>query len=162
MSESTQLAAIHHALRLSQGDAADESIRWLRAGLSSWIKCGGSVPLERCLSLPTTPAKYKLLRRNFWLARAAETIDSKSAWQGVTMLADELETFVTRGPWRVWRDLDSPPADASELRTALFYVAKAHQDGGDEAKLLTARQIDRLVGSVFSRKCQSTRASIKV
>lgn len=145
--------SIEYALRLAQGRPELDTIRWLQDGLSTWINCSGSIPLERCLKLPTTPAKFTQLRRNYWLCKAAATLDASSSWQAANLLADELNVFMSRGLWRSWRHMLEAPEDASALRTALFYVAKAHQRMGRTDRVLTARQIDRIIRHHFSGKC---------
>lgn len=107
------------------------------------------------MGLPATPKKMALMRRNFYLAEAAQQIDCESSWQGAVILASELDKFLSRGNWRSWRELAAPPPEASRLRAALFHVAKAHA-----GRQLSPKQVDRIVGHVFAQKCRSDSANI--
>ena len=111
---------------------------WLAAQM--WIGCGGKTPMHRFLRLPSTGPKLALATRNFWLNRAARMVAGDGSFQRACALQHELETFATRGAWRAWRDLAEPPAEASELRTALFWALK-HNSG----RTLSERQIYRLL-----------------
>lgn len=49
-------------------------------------------------------------------------------------LSTELRRFVTRGPWRQWRDDSAPPVDATDFYQALFWVCRYNhgQELGDK------------------------------
>lgn len=137
-------APLDLADRLALGVIDDEAAHWVRRGFAAWVRSGGAVPLERCLGLPKTRFQSKLRTRDHWLGYAAMLLDKGSTWATAVALADELETFVSRGPWRVWQALEGPPADASELRTALFFATKAN-----DGKTLSERHLARVIGHVF-------------
>lgn len=129
--------------QIAAGTLDDAAIKWITKGFSAWVCGGGAIPLERCLHLPKTERKVRLAERNYWLAKAAMETNSPSPWAAAVRVQDELGTFISRGPWRVWSGLDKPPAGASELRTALFHVAKINR-----GRPLTARQISRCIGHI--------------
>jgi hypothetical protein len=139
---------IDHAARLAAGQADPDALLWLQQGLAEWIREDGAMRLERCLRLPTTPARLRLLQRDFWLFEAARALECASSWHGAVQLAGELATFISRGPWRIWRNQPAPPDEASKLRRALFHVARLR--GG---RTLSEKQVYRIVGHVFQQKC---------
>ena len=115
--------------------AAYESL-WMAA--STWLAYGGGIPLERFAGLPKTSPALTQASRDLWLRRAAKGIQPGTPFAQANELAGEFEKFITRGPWLTWRMSQHPPAQASELRTALFYAAKFN--GGE---LILARTIYR-------------------
>lgn len=133
--------------RFAAGDTSSEVMQHMRGGFSAWVRAGATVPLERCLKLPNTPKRARLLQRDHWLCEVVRLLNEASAWAASVAVARELDVFLTRGPWRVWQDLDAPPTEASELRTALFHLAKAN--GG---RSLTPRHVSRRVGHIFERQ----------
>lgn len=116
-------------------------MRALWAAARAWLANGASIPLERHAHLPTTPNAVRIAARNLWLCRAGELLSPDgNASARSEALDNELHQFITRGAWVHWSIHASPPDDASELRTALFHVAKANN--GD---FLSARQIYRVI-----------------
>lgn len=95
---------------------------WFAA--QNWVSSGGKVSMNRFLRLPTTGPALTRAGRNFWLRRAAEGLPPASKYPQAYALQKEVESFITRGPWSTWKHLNNPPAEASELRKALFHVAK--------------------------------------
>ena len=134
-------AAIECAARLAAGGADPTTLHWLHEGFKAWARCGGAIPLERCLHLPATPTRRRLLRRNVWVQIASNMIDAPGAFANATLLAAELDQFIARGPWLTWRGFENPPADASDLRTALFHIAKTNN-----GEPLSAKQLHRVLG----------------
>lgn len=133
--------------RIALNAMDDQARSWVQSGFARWMRCGGSVPLERCLGLPKTRRQAKLRERDHWLKQAAMLLNQGTQYAIMNALADELEAFVSRGPWRVWQSLSAPPEGASELRTALFYAVKAN-----DGKTIAARQLDRRIGHIFRVK----------
>lgn len=141
------------ALRTARADIDMEQIRWVQAGFMRWWKSGGTVPMERCFRLPSTPGQMARVRRNAWIVRASRVLamtpqavpgdatNQPSDTRTARSLAHELDVFVQRGGWPQWRHLPRPPADASQLRRCLFFIAK----NGD-GKALSAKQIERIMG----------------
>ena len=136
-----ELASIEFASRIARGQHDEHAHQWLQKGFAAWLRCSGTVPLHQCLALPSSESKLERSRRDQWIVTAAACIDARSAWSAANELAAELERFITRGPWRVWCDAKCPPADASQLRSALFYIASAN-----DGKSLSAKQIHRVIG----------------
>ena len=117
--------------------AAYDSL-WMAAQI--WLGYGGGIPLERFAGLPKTGRTLTLATRDLWLRQAAKGLQPGSVFAQAHELASELEKFITRGPWRSWSESAHPPAEASELRTALFYAAKFN-----DGKVISERQIHRVL-----------------
>lgn len=133
-------AAIQYASRMARGLYDESGFVWLESALSLYLRCGGKISMDRCLGLPTSEGKLRLLQRNQWIAVAAGCIEAASASAAAGTLAVELDRFLSRGPWREWRHASDPPADASKLRCALFHIAKAN-----EGESLSANQLHRIL-----------------
>lgn len=119
------------AAQFAAGVESAEAGRWLRDGIAAWVRAGGTVELEQCLGLASTPRRFRLAQRNYWLCRAAQALEESGewsgAWSGAVLLAAKLDDFIARGPWRAWREAGAPPAEASELREALFHAARLNE-----------------------------------
>lgn len=133
--------------RFAAGDTSSEVLKHVCGGFKAWIRAGTAVPLERCLKLPNTPKRAARLQRDHWLCEVVRLQGKLTSWAASVALATELDLFLSRGPWRVWQDMNEPPADASELRSALFHLAKANS-----GRTLTARQVSRRIGHIFSKQ----------
>ena len=133
-------SAIECAAKLAAGGADPSTLEWLREGFAAWARSDGAVSLERCLHLPGTATRARLMRRNLWLQVASKAIDAPEGWANASQLSAELERFLLRGPWRTWSTLENPPIDASDLRTALFYFSKTNK-----GETLSPKQIHRLL-----------------
>ena len=117
--------------------AAVEAL-WLAAQI--WVSSGGKVSINRFLRLPTTGPALTRAGRDFWLRRAAEGLPQATKYALAYALQKELENFMTRGPWSIWKHSNHPPPEASELRKALFHVVKFSHE-----KLIEQRQIYRIL-----------------
>jgi hypothetical protein len=119
-------AAPHDLLRrlLASGGADKEAAAWAAAGLAAWLRSGGSLPLTRCLGLPTTPRKTQQLLRDAWIREAARYIEERTAWRRACKLAEEVKHFESR-MWPHWRGERLPPAHATPAQACLFF-AKTH------------------------------------
>lgn len=107
-------------------DAQDEARDILLAGLQTYWRAGGQIPLERAVGLPTSTARQQQAKlvRNYWLGRAFAHVCGESAWVRLLGLEREIKTFqsiILPG----WVDLPEPPPGASELRSALFRAERA-------------------------------------
>lgn len=129
---------------VAAGSFDARTLAWVQRGMAAYMRAGGEVQFERCFHLPNTFARRRLMQRNVWLAEAAKHVSCTSSWLGAVALVDELNTFLSRGLWNAWRDLPQPPEGASELRTALYHVAKAN-----DGKSLSVKQVHRIAGHVF-------------
>lgn len=129
-----------NALAGGRRTAEDVELVWAAAQL--WVENGCNQPLHRFLRLPPTPGKLTDATRNLWLRRAALMIRTDPAGPSAPAraLRQELDAFISRGAWRVWCKLESPPPEASNLRKALFYVAKFNNGSS-----LSERQIYRIL-----------------
>ncbi|PYE75877.1 hypothetical protein DFQ15_1182 [Xylophilus ampelinus] len=93
------------------------------------------------------------LQRDTWLSTVAAelrtdpALHDASTWLLARRTAEELDRFVSRGPWREWRTAGLPDG-SSRLREALYHVALANA-GQD----LSARQVLRILGQASSVLC---------
>ena len=131
-------------VRLMTCTTTEADRRALSRAVQSWVRDEGALSLQRHLGLPTRPAGLRRLRRDGHLIDAAREIEAEGKWFGALELERQLRDFVSRGPWRSWRDDGGPPADASRLRRALFYAVRF----GD-GETLSAKQLVRIVGHVW-------------
>lgn len=127
---------------LAGGRRTAEDVELVWAAAQRWLENGCMQPMHRFLRLPPTPGKLTKATRDLWLRRASLLIDAESTAPTVKArnLLNELEKFITRGPWQSWRDLAAPPDSCSALRKALFYATKYHA-----GKLLSEWQIYRIL-----------------
>lgn len=110
---------------VASSEPRDRRERWLRDGLTAWLKAGGELPLERCLQLERTPARLRLANRNVALRRAWRALgDADSQRRRAYLLAEELRRFCGAVLPR-WREAGGPPRDASALRLALWDAVEA-------------------------------------
>lgn len=139
--------AVARVVRLAIGAATKEDQAFVHRAAKAWLSSNGSIPFERCLRLPTTPDAFRRMQRDVWLCNAARQIDAPTDWEVSTQLLTEWDRFLSRGPWREWRDETEPPACATSLQRALFYAS--HFNRG---KSLSDKQLNRITGQVFLRK----------
>lgn len=132
------------AVRMASGRPTDADIKLWSKATRTWIESSGEIPLERCMHLATTQNVFRMMQRDRWICEAAKQIPKTSAWTVSDRLADEWDEFITRGPWRLWRDDSDPPADASPLSRCLFYASRYHRGNA-----LSAKQIGRKIGHIF-------------
>lgn len=135
-------------VRFTDGGLTDSDMELLQRGYDTWLNAGGAIPLERCLGLPSTHNGLRKLRRDHWLCKAASLIDADGSTTGSQQLETEWNTFLSRGPWIIWRDDAEPPPDATPLSVALFWATRYNR-----SESLTARHIARIVGHIFGEKC---------
>ena len=107
-----------------------------------WVEDATDAPLQQYLRFHVTAARRRRYRRDKWLRIAAQQIDAAGPYAGAVLLKGELEAFIARGPWRTWREAGAPPAEASALKTALFYVATFNDGEG-----LSQRTLQDVVGN---------------
>lgn len=128
---------------LASDTPSEAALGTLWRAARAWLAGGATLPLERHAHLPTTPGAVRNATRNLWICRAGELLaPGANTFTKAQCLERELSAFIERGQWRFWRDITTPPKDASELRAALFYAAK-HNDG----QCLSARQISRVIAN---------------
>lgn len=136
-------------VRFADGGHTRNDYALLQKGFDTWLNAGGALPLERCLGLPSTHTGMRKFRRDHWLCKAASLIDADGSTTGAQKLEAEWNKFISRGPWYIWRDDGSPPADATPLSEALFWATRYNR-----SESLTARHMMRIVGHVFTEKCR--------
>lgn len=133
------------ALRVADGKFDEPVLAALQRGFVTFMNDdGGTLTLERCLRLPTSAKRARMARRDFYLAEVVRATEGKSNWARCVAASAALDAFLSRGPWRAWRDLKDPPAGTSSLRVALFYTAKFNDGEG-----LTPKTVERRIGHIF-------------
>lgn len=137
-------------VRIADGRPSAVDLMALRNGFTAYLNGAGDLSLERCLRMPTTWKAWRRAQRDYWLCQAAQHVDANGTWSGCVSLEREWETFLSRGPWRQWRDDASPPDGTSKLSSALFFASRYNRGCA-----LVARQLDRIVRHVFDSKSQS-------
>jgi hypothetical protein len=113
---------------VSANETPDDVLR-LRKVCSAFLRAQGRVSIEACLNAPSTPAKFSKAQRDIWLHRAAQTQPPASRHAMAGHLSTELHRFLTRGPWRQWRDDAAPPENATPFQEALFWVCRYGRGG---------------------------------
>ncbi|MDP3797402.1 MAG: hypothetical protein Q8R06_09665 [Polaromonas sp.] len=132
------------ALRVVAGQFNGPVLDVLQRGFAVFLDAGGAVPLERCLRLPRSTIGFRRTQRDRWLIELARSTEGKTARAKCVAISTELNTFLARGSWHAWRDMQDPPAGTSRLRVVLFYAAKFNDGKG-----LSAKQVGRIVGHLF-------------
>lgn len=128
---------------LASDTPTEATMRALWAAARAWLATGGVMPLERYAQLPTTPGALRNAARNLWIRRAADlAAPGEAPFTQAQHLSDALGSFIACGAWDEWRASPTPPTVASELRKALFYVAK-YNDG----EILSVRHIARVIAN---------------
>ena len=115
MSGRPQLASLVGVLAGAQDEA---STAWVQGGLSRWIELGGTIPLDRCLSLPSAK-RIPIAIRDYWLAAALLECNGS-----VARLSRACVIFEARA-WPVWHDLAQAPSSASRIERCLFLARKS-------------------------------------
>lgn len=144
--EDDPLQALAH---FTDGALTERGAALLRKGIDAYLNAAGEISLERCLGIAATHSARRRLKRDTWLRKAAMLIDAGSSWAGSQKLEAEWNRFISRGPWQAWRADDHPPPEATPLSEALFYATVCNRSDS-----LTAKQIERITGHIFTGKCR--------
>ena len=129
------------AHRVASDSLQPEDLDWLCKGFSAFLACGGRIPLERCLRLPTNERALRRARRDHWLRRAwLELGGDMSPWRRSELLATEVRRFQTT-KWPRWSTLEEAPEATSPLNAALFEAFRSH-----ERVPATAMQLHNIAG----------------
>jgi hypothetical protein len=114
------------AQRIADEKPNAEDLDWLCRGFSAFLAGAGSLPLERCLRLPTNARALRRARRDHWLRTAWQQINpALSPWRRSESLAHEVHRFAA-GKWPRWSALERAPT-ASALDEALFEAFRSHE-----------------------------------
>ena len=128
---------------LANDAPTDAAMRSLWAAGCTWLAMGGAVSFERCAQLPTTPGAVRNAARNLWIRRAVKLVaPDEPTFPQAQRLGDELQSFIAHGPWQDWRNAPGPPESSSELRKALFHIAK-----NNNGESLSQRHIARVIAN---------------
>ncbi len=141
--------AVARVVRLATGAATQDDQQFVHRAAKAWLMSNGSIPFERCLRLPPTPEAFRRMQRDVWLCNAARQMEAQTDWEACTQLLAEWDRFLSRGPWREWRDEPEPPLWASSLQRALFFASRFNRGNS-----LGDRQLHRITRHVFRRKSQ--------
>lgn len=140
-----QIEPLELAWRVASGQFDDSLLAVLSRGFAAFVNAGGDLSLERCLRIPRGSARFRVAQRNYWLAEVARATDGiSSQWGLAVAISKELNTFITCGAWRAWKELQDPPTGTSTLRTGLFYAAKFN-----DGKSLSSKQVSRVIGHIY-------------
>jgi hypothetical protein len=115
------------ALRVADTRVQNDDIEWLSRGFRAYLASKGTVPLERCLRLPSGDAALSRARRDHWLRQAWNELGAQTTpWQRSELLAEMINRFRSL-VWPRWQSLGCPPAAASPLEAALFEAFRSHE-----------------------------------
>ena len=115
------------AQRVASGQIGAQDLDWLSKGFAAFLANGGALPLERCLRLPWKDGALRRACRDYWLRRAWKLVGGElSPWRRSEVLALTVRSFTGR-QWMRWRGLQSVPAEAGELESALFHAFRASE-----------------------------------
>ena len=137
--------AVARVVRLATGTGTSSDFSFVGKAAKAWLASNGDIPFERCLKLPTTLDAFRLMKRNSWICEAAKNINVSGVHSGPMHLANQWAVFISRGPWRDWRDDAKPPEWAAPLSRALFFAS--HFNRGES---LGGPHIGRIARQVFS------------
>lgn len=140
--------AIARAVRLVRKEPTDDDLQWLRDGFGAWLRASLDVPLERCLRLPRSLEGARVESRDRWLRAAAAELQGDTVWSRAESLQSAWDAFLARGPWRVWRDEEDPPADAPRLYRALFLASRLNRGTS-----IGKKQLARILGHRNGEQC---------
>lgn len=115
------------AQRVASDSLQPDDLAWLCKGFTAFLACGGRIPLERCLHLPTNESALRRARRDHWLRRAWLALaDDLSPWRRSEALALEVRRFQTL-KWPRWRVLEKAPEGSGALMEALYEAFRSHE-----------------------------------
>lgn len=118
----TRPARLAH--RAALGAVDDFAAAWISEGFNAWIRSGCSIPLQRCLGLPTNPDHARKAIRDVWLAEAGKLIEAGSSWRRAKRLKEYVERFERR-EWVSWKKARIHPTYATELEGLMFFALKS-------------------------------------
>lgn len=140
-----------YAVRLAAHQFDPETLEWAAEAMEAWFNAEGKAAMEDCFHLPSTPAKARAARRNVWLVKAYDAMEQETPWLRCKALSKQLEEFVSRGEWRLWKSRREPP-DTDGLTAALFLIAKLTPQRSNAGCLLSAVQMLRIIRNIFNRR----------
>lgn len=127
MTAAESIVALAAALEAQRPPAGSPAAIFV-SGIHLWLSEGGT--LDQALNLVSGgPGKdsartlYLRKQRDFHLRQAHQLCEG-SPWARSVTLAGEIRRYLGAIEPR-WRDLDSPPPTASQLRTHLFFARKS-------------------------------------
>ena len=141
--------AVARVVRLAMGKATQEDQQFVHRAAKAWLMSNGSIPFERGLRLPSTPDAFRRMQRDVWLCHAMREMRAATDWEASSQLLREWDHFLSRGPWRTWRDDPEPPPWATPLQCALFFASRFNRGNS-----LGERQLYRITRHVFRLKSQ--------
>jgi len=108
------------AYEIADGRLERDDLAWLAHGFKAYLASNGSLPLERCLHLPSGDRALRRARRDYWLRLAwARMAGDVSPWRRSEMLAGAIHRF-RAAKWPRWRSLGVAPVSAGLVENALF------------------------------------------
>jgi hypothetical protein len=124
LSNDDGLARAHRVADVCIGE---EDLEWLSRGFRAYLASRGTVPLERCLRLPSGDAALARARRDHWLRQAWNAIGEQATpWRRSELLADTVNRFRSF-TWPRWSSMNCAPQAASAVEAALFEAFRSHE-----------------------------------
>lgn len=119
--------------RFLAGEDDPAACALLRRGIKKYLTHKGTLPLERCLALPTTAHALALGLRDVWLREAA-CVHGGRPW--------EVARAAERQRWKIHRWVQDGKHSAKDNFERALYAAACH------APLPAARQLSRILTTV--------------
>ena len=135
-----------------------ELVEAMLAGLRRWVLSGhrgarnpnggriksDPITVGRCLGLPASPERARLLLRDAYLRQAAALLGQgeRITWQLACRLHREIRRFLAH-EWPCWWALAAPPDHATELDRVLWLATRA---GGGKLPG-TARRLSQILSA---------------
>jgi hypothetical protein len=121
-----QADGLARAHRIAGVQLEADDVEWLSRGFRAYLASNGTLPLERCLRLPTGDGALGRARRDHWLRQAWDRVgDHVTPWQRSEKLAEAVRRFRSI-LWPRWRALAASPSTASQVDAALFEAFRSH------------------------------------
>lgn len=115
------------AHRVAETCVAEDDMAWLSRGFRAYLASKGTVPLERCLRLPSGDAALSRARRDHWLRQAWHALGEQATpWRRSELLAETVLRFRS-STWPRWQSLNGAPDGATRIEAALFEAFRSHE-----------------------------------
>jgi hypothetical protein len=137
----SSLQALECMARFAAGTPTPGDEAYLSQCMRRWLDSGGKQRLEIALGLPVSPEAWRTLQRDMWVNTLALEHKGRSPWKTACNVEDAWTAFLSRGPWRHWRDDDEPPSHATTEQAGLYWASRFNRGNA-----LSAKQISRILG----------------
>ncbi len=111
--------AIEHLTRIAKTGSIDQDTAdWIIEFSRCWHRNGGTLPIHRCMGMPTLN-QYKRNQRDYYLRETAKLINGRSSKQVAVMLYTEASKFQVL-IWPRHKSSEGLPASYGEIQHWLF------------------------------------------